>query len=313
MEQKNIWQKTWFVCLAAIFCNILWGSAFPGIKSGYAIFEIGAADTASQILFAGCRFFLAGFLVIAFHSLTQKRVVLPQRGEFGGIVKTSSMQTIAQYVFFYVSLAHTTGVKGSILAPTSVFFGILITCLIVKLEKLTAQKLIGCIVGFAGVVLINLSGEGNDMGLHPLGDSCMIISALCNGISVILIKKHSQKINPIVLNGYQFMFGGAVMALAALLLGGRLHNVSFAGIGVLLYLAFLSATAYTIWSILLKHNPVTKITIFSFTNPIFGVMLSAWILGESTAFGLRGWLALACVSAGVIFVNSDKKGFRRSA
>ena len=50
--------------LTAIFCNFLWGSAFPCIKIGYHLFQVSANDSASQILFAGTRFTLAGILVI---------------------------------------------------------------------------------------------------------------------------------------------------------------------------------------------------------------------------------------------------------
>ena len=63
MKLKEEWmQKTIVVWLGALLCCLLWGSAFSGIKIGYRLFEINAADTATQLLFAGCRFTLAGIL-----------------------------------------------------------------------------------------------------------------------------------------------------------------------------------------------------------------------------------------------------------
>ena len=45
--------------LLAIFCNVLWGSAFPFIKLGYRLFSIDSGNTASIFCFAGVRFMLA--------------------------------------------------------------------------------------------------------------------------------------------------------------------------------------------------------------------------------------------------------------
>ena len=62
--KKEIMQKTAVVWLLAMVCCLLWGSAFPCVKIGYDLFRIGASDTASQIVFAGTRFFLAGVLAL---------------------------------------------------------------------------------------------------------------------------------------------------------------------------------------------------------------------------------------------------------
>lgn len=68
-------------------------------------------------------------------------------------------------------------------------------------------------------------------------------------------------------------------------------------------MAMISAVAYTLWGILLKYNPVSKVAVFGFTNPIFGVILSALILGEGGAFGMRSLVALVLVCGGIFIVN----------
>lgn len=303
MKENSLLQKTWVVFAIAIFCNILWGSAFPAIKSGYAIFRVSADDTAAQILFAGIRFFFAGVLVILFASLMGRKLMLPERNQVGSIVQTGLIQTVLQYFFYYIGMAHTTGVKASILMSANVFFTILVVSLLFRMEKLTGRKLAGCLLGFVGVVLINLPGGGMSVSLDLFGDGFILLSAFSNAFASVMIKKHSQKMSPVLLNGYQFMFGGAVMILGALVCGGRLNNVAPAGVMLMAYLAMLSAVAYSLWSVLLKHNPVSKVTIYSFTNPIFGVTLSALILKEGSAFGMKGVAALVLVCVGIIFVN----------
>ena len=300
-------QRGWIVGGLAIFCNLLWGSAFPGIKVGYSLLHVAPYDTVAQILFAGSRFFLAGIMVILVGSLMQRKFLHPKKDEVGKVIQISLVQTVLQYLFFYVGLAHTTAVKGSVLVATNVFFCIMLTGFVFKTEQVSRQKLLGCLIGFAGVVLINLGGGGVSLSINVFGDICIVLTALSSAFSSVLLKKYGQNVNPVMLSGYQFMWGGAFMAVVGLVFGGRLENVSFAGAGILLYLAFLSAAAYTIWSILLKYNPVSKVTIFGFFNPVFGVILSTLILREGGSFGIQGMLALLLVCIGIIIVNLEKK------
>ena len=303
--KESTMRKTWVVCLLAMICCLLWGSAFPCIKVGYKLFQVDSTDTAAQILFAGCRFTLAGVLVILFGAVLQRTFLKPGRTAIAKIIKISLLQTVLQYFFFYVGLAHTTGVKGSIVEASNVFLSILVSSLLFRMEKLDAKKIIGCMIGFAGVVIINLSGNDVSMSFNLMGDGFVFISALAYAFSSVLIKKYSQTENPVMLSGYQFLLGGIIMVAGATAAGGRLTAVSVKG-GMLLYMALISAVAYTLWGILLKYNPVSKVSIFGFTNPVFGVILSALILGEGSAFGMSGGIALVLVCAGIFIVNWTK-------
>lgn len=294
--------------LLAFVCCFLWGSAIPMIKTGYNLIGIDNNQTASQILFAGARFTLAGILVIIFGSIISKKPLLPEKSTFKYAPVLCIFQTIGQYFFFYIGVAHTAGVTGSILNATGSFFSILIACLIFHQEKLSFNKLLGCIVGFSGVLIINLSGSDTVFGFTFLGEGFMIISTLMSAMSSVLIKKFSQNENPVRLSGYQFFLGGIVLIIIGLCMGGHLDNITMSSVSVLLYLAFVSAVAYTLWSLLLKHNPVSRIAIFGFMNPVCGVFLSAFILGETKqAFRLNSLIALMLVSLGIYIVNVSKK------
>ena len=169
--------------------------------------------------------------------------MLPQKEDLNRIAILGSVQTVSQYFFLYIGLAHTTAVKSSILNTTHIFLGILIACMVFHTELLTFKKICGCILGFSGVVLINLGGNKAEFSWHMIGDTFILISSLSNAFSTVLIKQYSQKTNPALLNGYQFMFGGIVMMLVAYLFGGRFPEVPIQGIMTLFYLAFLSACA----------------------------------------------------------------------
>ncbi|MCI9085258.1 MAG: EamA family transporter [Clostridia bacterium] len=305
---QNTLTKTPVVCALAILCCILWGSATPSIKIGYELFSIASGDTASQILFAGMRFILAGILTILFGSLLSRKALVPKKKSIPSIVKLAMVQTILQYVFFYIGHAHTSGVKAAIINGSNVFLSILFAVLIFKYEKMTWIKLIGCIAGFAGIVIINLTGGGIDMNMSFLGEGAILISAAAYALSSGMIKKYSQDENPVVLSGYQFFLGGLVMSIAGLIAGGKVSGFTFSSTMLLIYLAMISSVAYTVWGVLLKHNPVAKVTVFGFTNPMFGVLLSAIFLGEKNqAFGIQGIIALVLVCFGIFIINKAKK------
>ena len=190
------------------------------------------------------------------------------------------------------------------------FIAILYAVYIFRFEKMTLQKLLGCIVGFAGIVMILGGGralmEGGAVTLA--GEGSMIAADLFYGASGCLIKIFSKDENPAALSGWQFFIGGIVLLIIGGLMGGSLVFYSSGCVLNLIYMGFISAGAYTLWGVLLKYNPVSRMSILGFINPVMGVLLSAIFLGEGReAFSASGLLALLLVSAGIVIVNASLK------
>lgn len=303
---KNIMTKPWVVILIAFICSALWGTAFSGVKIGYDKFGIEAADWSSQMIFAGTRFAIAGIMTILAGSLTAKKLLLPTKSSIPKIAMISLFQTVLQYFFYYIGLAHTTGVKAAVIVAAKVFAAILISSLIYRLEKLTMRKIIGCILGFSGIIIINMNGLKSGLNFSLLGDGFILISTIANGFSSVLIKKYSSNENPVLLSGWQFLFGGLIMAIIGLACGGNIGNITVNSITILLYLAFVSAAAYSLWAMLLKYNPVSKVSVFGFMNPVCGVVISSIVLKESDSLGIHALAALALVCLGIFIVNREK-------
>lgn len=293
--------------LLACLCCLLWGSATPAIKIGYEWFGIGADDIASRIMFAGIRFTIAGVLAIVFGSILSKKPLFPKKTSWGMICKLGLIQTVLQYIFFYMGLAYTTGVKSAIINGSQTFIAILLACLVFRYEKLTLQKFLGCLIGFAGVIVINFDPSGLTGGFTLKGEGAVFVAAIAYAISSGLVKKYSQKENPVALSGYQFLFGGMIMTICGIFLGGKLTGWSLSSVTLLIYMALISSVAYSVWSILLKNNPVGKVAIYSFTNPLFSVLLSFAFLGESSSFGMEMIVALVLVCVGIYLVNRVKE------
>ena len=301
-------KKELAVFSGALICCFLWGSAFPAIKIGYELWHIGDDETWKVIRFAGIRFFIAGILVILFASIIQKKLLLPRRDEWGSIMFLSLFQTIGQYIFFYLGLAHTSGVNSAVVDSLTNFFAIIIASIVLHMEKLTPRKIAGCMLGIAGVVMVQISPAG--FTFSPAGDGLVALSALCYGVSSTMIKRYSAEHDTVLFSGWQFMFGGAVMTAAGqagiLFVGdssSETYPVTFGAAAVLIYLALVSSVAYTLWGILLRNNDVSKISVFGFMNPVIGVMLSAVLLGEADTLGIKYAAALLLICAGIIIVN----------
>ncbi len=309
MNKSKFSKSIAFVPLAMLCC-FLWGSAFPTVKAGYALFNIGADDSFSQILFAGVRFALAGILVLVIGCLMSKKLLLPKnKTQIGHIAVLGLFQTVLQYIMFYIGLAHTSGVKSSILVAVNVFMSLIISALVFKMEKLTFQKTAGVVLGFAGVVIINLTSASSLGGFSIKGEGAILLSAFAYSVSSVLIKKYSQTDNPVMLSGWQFFAGGVFMIVFGLIAGGKFivePSETAKSLLILFYLAFISAVAYTVWGILLKYNPVSNVAVMGFMNPVFGVLLSAAILGETAeAFSFKNLISLLLVCVGIFIVNKD--------
>lgn len=302
-EPEKFFSKTYIVCICAIICCILWGSAFPCVKIGYKLFHIDSTHAPSLMLFAGIRFSLAGVLVILFGSATKKKFLLPRPENLWRILTVGLFQTILQYTFFYIGLANTAGVKASVLNGLGVFFTILAACFLFRTEKFNLIKLSGCILGFVGVILINL-GEDFSFDFTFLGEGFVIFSGLSSALAAGLVKIFSKREDTVTLCGYQFLIGGIALVVIGLSFGGRIPHIDVGAAFMLLYLAFLSACAFTLQGFLLKYNPVSKVAVFKSANPLFGAVFSAIVLSESKQ--LFNWFtlaALALVCTGIFVIN----------
>lgn len=306
-KKQSVFSNTLVMTLIALLCCALWGSATPAIKTGYKLLQV--SGVASIMLFAGVRFFLAGVLTVIIFSIGERKVLIPKKENVPRILAVSAFQTVIQYIFFYLGLAYTSGVKGTVASGSGAFFAVLIASLIFRQEKLTVKKISACVIGFVGIVIMNFDGLSlTGDALDLMGVGFVLLSTVSSSFSSVLTKKYSAYESPVVISGYQFMIGGIFMAAVGLAFGGKMYMGSAGGILDLVYLAFLSAIAYSLWGILLKHNPVSRVTVFNFMTPIFGVLLTLIFLPDEpsnvTPLGLV--ITLILISTGILLLNYKK-------
>lgn len=230
-----------------------------------------------------------------------------KRENFGVIFRQGVLQTTIQYVCFYIGLAHTTGAKGSIINASNAFVSIVAAHYMIRSERMTWKKGLGCILGLAGVVLVNLEQGGFGGGFRFLGEGMVLLCTIAYGVSTVLLKMISDRESPMTITAYQTLIGSALLIVIGWLLHGDVGVFTWKSAALLFYMALLSTVAFSLWTLLLKYNPVGKVAVYGFTIPIFGVLLSGILLGE-TIFSVKYLAALLFVSGGVILVNRNDAG-----
>jgi len=140
----------------------------------------------------------------------------------------------------------------------------------------------------------------------------LILAQMGYVIGVNLTKEYSRDSDPIMLTGWQFVFGGILLAVLGSRMNGNLMLTNGKAITVLAYLSIYGAVAYALWSILLKYNDVSRIAVYNFIIPICGILFSVLLLKEaSQAFDPATLGALALTFLGIRI--SPSKGKRAAS
>ncbi len=303
---RHFLTNKYWVIFIALFCAVLWGSAFPVLKVSYAELGIAPDDRYAIIVLAGIRFFIASLLIFALivvgirQSPKVKIAMLPKLFLLG------LLQISLMYFFFYNGLANTSGMKGAILSSAGIFFVVVLAHFVYVDDRLDWRKLIGLMAGFSGIVLIN-SGKNFTFDFSWQGEGFMIFSGLVSALGTILAKRISKDVHPFVLTAWQMLLG-SVLLVAVGLPGLKPHAMVFTNkaLVLLVYSAFLSAIAFSLWYAILKYNKAGEISVYKFMTPVSGAMLSAiFIPGERLTLNM--FMAVALVALGVIIVNYQTK------
>lgn len=304
MNKTSIFQRPVWVVVFALIAAIAWGWAYPLIKMGMNEFGILPDMTGSKMLFAGIRFFISGLIILAIAKPTGRKFGVRKTADWWFILLFSLLNTTLHYAFFYFGLSHNAGARSAILNSMSVFTVVIFACMFFKSDHMTMRKAIGCIIGFIGILALNLGGK--DSGRFTLlGDGMIILNALCGASASLLTRGLSKRVDVFVGTGYSLSIGGALLVLPGLAAGGTLPVVSITGLIILLLLIAISTVGFSLYNKLLSCNPVGKVAIFNSLIPVVGAVTSCLCLGET--FYWKYVVAGALATAGIYIINKGKQ------
>lgn len=300
MKRESSFLKTALLCL---ICTFFWGAGYPILKLSYSFWGIGGGDVSGKLLFAGIRFTAAGGLLLLVSSVRHRAFARPGKSVLGWVAVLGLFQTALQYSFTYMGTAGTTGSKSSVLNQLSVFLTVIFAPLLFPGEKLTAKKISGCLLGFAGILVMNL--KGLSFSMEP-GDPLILLASCFAATGYLISKAMPKSFDSMTATAWQQLLGGIALLAAGLLGGGKLAAVSLPGLGCLLFLILAAAVSYSLWYYLLQQNEIGRISVSKFLTPLFGVLFSGILLGEPI-FTPENGIALVLVCAGIVTVNSTKR------
>jgi len=187
------------------------------------------------------------------------------------------------------------------------FFAAILSSLFLRAERLTFQKTLGILVGFAGLVYI----FWGDIKLGSIdtveGMAGVVCSSFLNAAVAVSVKKYGENIDPVYINLVPMLFGGITLLLSSLFFENW-STVRFALIPTLsiLYLAiFGSVTAFIIYFYLLKHMNVVLLSMTSFITPVLALFFGYVTLNENLPRGTL--LGAALILSGVLVFSTGKQ------
>ncbi len=304
VEKTSIFRRPLWVAFFALSAAVAWGWAYPLIKLGFGEFGITSQMTTAKMLFAGVRFTIAGLIVLAIARATRRNFAFLRSDGWAYVSFYGFLNTALHYAFFYIGLSHSAGARAAILNSSGVFMLVLLACLFFKSDKLTVRKIAGCLLGVAGVFVLNV-GNGESGNFTFLGDGMIILNALCSAFAGLLTRGLGKRVDVFVGTGYSLAIGGVMLLVPSLLAGASLPSVTLCGIGILMLLVAISTMGFMLYNKLISCNPVGKVAIFNSLIPVVGTITSCLCLSEP--FYFKYFVAAMFAMAGIYVINRGKK------
>lgn len=282
-----------------LLCALLWGSAFPGIKAVYLLWERGGlVPTASDCWwFAGVRFTLAGLMLLAVARKPWAEFRATSKKALFGFCVT---QTFGQYLLFYLAISAASGSLAGLLSSLGSFWWMLLAPLIAGAPWPRLAQWLAIAVGGIGVA-IAAGSEAAGMGRNPwIGTLLLLGSTGLGTLGLVQFGALKKTIGARAATGFSLLGGGLGLLLAG---AGSFPKAALlmppAAIGTTCWLAFVSAAAFAQWNHLSTLHPVPLLAGYRFLIPLAATVESMIFLGERPgwAFAAGGMLILGSLVA----------------
>ncbi|RZI61169.1 MAG: DMT family transporter [Rubrivivax sp.] len=293
MERKHHLDSTAVVILLG--CCVLWGLNQVAAKA--ALTEIG------PLWQAALRSGLAGALVWAFAAVRGIALFRRDGSLPGGLL--AGLLFAAEFACIFIGLQYTTASRMVVFLYLSPFVVALGMPLISSAERLTTRQAAGLLIAFGAVAFAFGEGlHGSGQAMQWLGDALGVLAALLWGGTTLAIratKLSSASAEKTLL--YQLAISAVALAAGAVATGEALPLAwSWRLLGLFGFQAVIvSFASYLLWFWLIRHYPATKLSSFTLSTPLFGLIAGALLLGEPITPRLM--LALAGLAAGIVMVN----------
>ena len=280
------------VATMALLC-LIWGFGHVAAKL--------AAPGMSLVMQGGLRCLIALVFLVGWARLRAIPLLEHDGSLWPGLLAGALFAT--EFLFIFAGLKYTG-------ASRMVVFIYLTPCLtalglhaFVPSERLEAAKWAGIALAFAGVAVAFWDGFAADRS-SLLGDAFGVIAAaLWAGTTVVIRTTKLSVVSPAKTLFYQIGTCAVMLPLASVLMGEPgVVDLTPLVWGSLLYQgAVVTFASYLAWFWLLTRYMATRLSVFTFLTPMFGVMAGVLVLHEPIRPAFVA--AVALVGAGIYLVN----------
>lgn len=285
---------------------VLWGFLYPAVKFGYKVLDIDTSNPPHILMFAGVRFLICG-AIITLISVFTKKGTSDLKSSIFPILCMGILGVTVHYSLTYIGLTYVDSSKTAILKKVGELLYICFSFLIIREEKFRITKVIGSVIGFAGVIALNITPEGKIS--FSLWDGLIILASIASISASLLCKKAIKKTSPIMVTGVSQLFGGIVLVVIAKLLNAPAISFTYQGVLILGCICLASIVSYCIWYYAMGKVLLSKMYILKFAEPFFACIFGSIMLRENI-FTLQYLFAFILIITGVVIGvnNKSKKG-----
>jgi drug/metabolite transporter (DMT)-like permease len=253
----------------------LWSLNYVVAK--YALREVPA------LLASGLRMMIAGLIMIAVYRWNQRNGSIPPwtRKDVGLLIFLGTIGVGLNQLLFVLGISMTTVSHAAImigLTPVTV----LILAALMGLERLNAIRLAGMLTALAGVAALRLSGSRSD-GATLLGDFIVYLASFTFALYTVRGKRETSRLGGVVVNTFAYV--GTAIAMAPITVvyawDFDFSRVTWVAWTSVLYMAlFPSVVCYSIYYYALTHVSASRVSAFSYLQPLLATLMAIPLLGE---------------------------------
>lgn len=282
-----------------ILLCLIWSSTWLFIKLGL--------ETLPPFFSVGIRFFIA-FLVLSIYGIKLKLKFPKDLKSHLFLFAFSFILFTISYGLIYWGEQYINSGLTSVLFSVMPFYTALLSIKMLPEEHITVQKIIGLILGFAGILIIfgdQVSlGFSNNLAVYALIG--IVISPLFSALGSIMGKKVSNRYHPVTLNTLPLLYA----SISFLIISGfiessaSIHFTALAWFSLFYLGIFGTALAFVVYFWLLKHTSILLMSFITFITPPMALLWGWIVLSEQITWKLV--LGMIIIFTGVRFVRELK-------
>ncbi len=287
-------ERKFLIPLLYFLICFFWGSSWYVIKL--------SLQYVTPFLNLGLRFLISAFAIYLVMIYTKTKLDLSKQSVVLYLVLGFFSYTIPFSLVYWAEKTIPSSL-ASILFALNPFFVAILSSIFIKEESLSAPRIIGIVLSFAGIVFIFKDGLKIELTHYFPGIIAVIFSALMQASIAVTIKKKGGNLNPLSMNFIPTLIAGFFLVFAGLISEDFSYNrFNFEAILMIIYLAvFVTVFNFTAYYSLLKKMSVVILSLTSFITPIIATFVGVVIGGERLSKNIS--MGAFFVLTGILIAN----------